>query len=76
VREELERTDAALDRAAEIVDSSEDANAIRLLATARSHQDRARELAAKQDFRAALAQTLVARRLALRSVQMAQGDSR
>ncbi len=74
VREELERTDHDLARAAEVVDASDSVSAMRLLVTARSHQDRARSLAGEQDFRSALAQTLVARRLALRSIQMAQGD--
>ena len=73
VQEELARTDEVLNRAAESVAQSGKTEAERLLVSARTHQDRAHQLLEKQQLRPSLAQTIVARRLALRAASMA-GD--
>jgi hypothetical protein len=73
VQEEIARTDEALSRAAESIEHSGKAEAQRLLTSARNHQERARQLLDKQQLRPSLAQTIVARRLALRAATMA-GD--
>jgi hypothetical protein len=71
VLEEIARTDEALNRASETVEASARVDAERLLANARNHQGRARQLLEKDQFRPALAQTIVARRLAFRAAAMA-----
>lgn len=76
VQEEIERTDVAIDRAAEVIEASGDAIAARLLASARDHEARAAESLQKGELRAALAQTLVARRLAGRAVSTIEGTGR
>jgi hypothetical protein len=73
VQEEIARTDEALSRAAESIEQSGKAEAQRLLSSARTHQERARQLLDKQQLRLSLAQTIVARRLAMRAATMA-GD--
>gem|GEM_PF-1482791 len=71
VQEEIARTDEVLSRAAESVERTGKPEVERLLASARTHQDRARQLLEKEQFRPSLAQTIVARRLALRAASMA-----
>ncbi|HET9886110.1 MAG TPA: hypothetical protein VFR10_01265 [bacterium] len=71
VQEEIARTDEAMSRAAETLERSAKPEVERMLASARTHQDRARQLLEKQQFRPSLAQTIVARRLALRAATMA-----
>jgi len=70
VNEEIARTDEALIRSSESVDASANPDAQRLLVNARNHQGRARQLLEKDQLRPALAQTIVARRLAFRAASM------
>jgi tetratricopeptide (TPR) repeat protein len=74
VAEELAETDSVLERATDVVREAGSDSARRILETAREHQKRARGLFADREFRAALAQTLVARRLAQRAIRIAQGE--
>jgi hypothetical protein len=72
VAQELAETDRVVERANEVVRGAESDSARRVLETARDHQKRARGLFGDRQFRAALAQTLVARRLARRAIGMVQ----
>ncbi len=72
VAQELAETDSVLERANDVVREAGNDSARRILETSRDHQKRARGLFADREYRAALAQTLVARRLAQRAIRIAQ----
>ncbi|HMB67905.1 MAG TPA: hypothetical protein VKU85_01295 [bacterium] len=68
----LDETERVLDTAAEIVASSSSDVAGKLLERAREHQVRAHDLAERDELRASLAETRVARSLAKRALQLAR----
>ena len=76
VRRELDATSGAIERAQGAVEASGVAAAASVLETSRTHQARAAERLGVGDAREALAQTLVARRLASRAQELAQGSGR
>jgi hypothetical protein len=76
VAHEIETTSLAIEHAQGAIESSSAAAAASILETSRTHQARATELLGTGDFRRALAQTLVARRLASRALELAQGSGR
>jgi hypothetical protein len=67
----MNQTAEILSRSEETVRNSANPAALRLLENGRKHQERAGQLVERQKYRLALAQTLVARRLADRAVAMA-----
>ncbi len=76
VADEIGATDRLLEQAREAITSSADPSAARVLENARMHQERANDLLGEGDLRPALAQTLVARRLASRAEELARSLSR
>jgi len=68
----LQETERVLERAADIVTDSGDEHAVKLMEKAREHQRRAHRLAENDQPRPALAETRVARSLALRAIRIAQ----
>lgn len=76
VIEEIGATDRVLEQAREAIASSADPSASRVLENARMHQERANDLLGEGDLRPALAQTLVARRLATRAEELTRSLSR
>jgi tetratricopeptide (TPR) repeat protein len=76
VIDEIGNTDRVLEKAQETVEASGAENARRLLESARSHQERATQLMRGNELRSALAQTLVARRLAARAEDLTREPAR
>jgi tetratricopeptide (TPR) repeat protein len=71
----LVETESLLQRAAEVVSGAGDERGMELLEKARDHQRRARTAAGEEQFRAALAETRVARSLAKRAMQLVEDGS-
>ena len=74
VREALAATDELIERVRPLVMDSGNEGAIEMFLSAGSHQDKARAAHAEEQFKIALAQTKIARRLIDRALEMVTGE--